>query len=115
MDRPAPVTSKGIFSCAHSGTMSLQATSKLTVDTHPVQTFSSGGYTGSYDNCKNPQNAGGQCASTTPVPPTGNPGSATKLTIGSSPALLSELTANTMPAATPLQSVDPGQTKLTAS
>lgn len=45
----------------------------------------------------------------------GNPGSATKVTVGGTPALLDQLTANTMPAATPLQSIDPGQTKLTAS
>lgn len=64
-----PVTSKGVFTCAHQGTMSLQATSKLTVQGNPVQSFSSAGYTGDYENCANPKNNGPQCASTTPVPP----------------------------------------------
>ena len=111
----APVTSKGSLSCAHGGTMSLQAASKLTLNGDPVQAFSPGGYSGSYDKCTYPENSGGPCAQTTPVPPAGNPGSATKLTVGGSPALLSQLTANTMPAGTPLQAVAPGQAKLTAS
>jgi len=110
----APVTSKGVFSCAHKGTMSLSAASKLTVGGNPVQVFSSGGYTGAYGGCQNPQNAGGPCASTVPAPPP-NPGSAAKLTTAGLPALLSGLTANTLPAGVSLTSVDPGQTKLTAS
>jgi hypothetical protein len=107
----APVTTKGVLACAHQGALSLGAASKLTVEGDPVQTFSAS-YTGSYAGCTSNS---GQCTTTTPFPAAANPGSAVKLTISSAPALLSTLTANTTPAGTPLKSVDPGQTKLTAS
>ena len=117
----APVTGNGSLTCAHGGTLSLTAAGKLTAggEGNPVQVFSSAGYQGSYTGCANPTNSGGPCTSTVPLPAEANPVSATRLTIGGSPALLSSLTANTLPAGAPvgvpLQNITPGQTKLTAS
>jgi hypothetical protein len=115
---PNPVTPKGTFTCAHSGTAHPAGTSKLTVADQPVLPFSAADALMAYEKCTNPDNAGGKCAKTIPMPAVANPGAAVHLTVGGAPALLDALTANTNPPAppgTPLASVKPGQTRLTAT
>lgn len=110
-----PVTPDGVFHCAHLGKGKPTGTSKLTVGGEkPVLPFAAAAQVTTYSGCGN-ANAGGPCAATAPLPPTGNPGAATHLTVGGVPVLLDALTAQTSPPVGTLQSVDAGQTTLTAT
>jgi hypothetical protein len=111
----APVTKTGTFTCAHTGKGHPDGTTKLTVKGDPVVPFTAAAGVTSYDGCTNPENLGGKCVVTAPIPPVRNPGAATHLTVGGAAALLDSLTANTTPAAAPLTSVDAGQIRLTAT
>ena len=115
MARPAVVVEDGDLTCAHDGTRSLSAGSvKLTVGASPVIPLAVVAGTGQYSGCKfkDPNGNSHPCLSTA-VTSTG----AAKLTVGRKPVLLDSdklTTANDLATIFPA-TIDPGQSKLTAS
>lgn len=118
------VTIKGSFACAHSGTAKLAdapvpvTDKRLTVSGDAVALFPGVGNVGPYNGCKlNPPPPPPPCLATAlaEAPPP-NPGQSGRLTVGGAPVLLDSLTADSLPAKTPV-TVDAGQAKalLTAS
>ena len=115
MARPAVVVEDGDLTCAHDGTRSLSAGSvKLTVGASPVIPLAVVAGAGQYSGCKfkDPNGNSHPCLSTA-VTSTG----AAKLTVGGKPVLLDSdklTTANDLATIFPA-TIDPGQSKLTAS
>jgi hypothetical protein len=108
----APITEKGSYVCQHDGTASPTTSDpRLTLATKKVVLVTGAALFGAYDQCTAP-NPPGTCATTAPLP---NTGQSSRLTVGGIPVLLDSVQANSLPAGTPLKSVAAGQSVLTAS
>lgn len=102
----AVVTTAGSLKCPEQGSALLSSTAKLTVSGKPVMLYSGLQSVALFNGCT----LQSPCTGVTPV----SQGQASKLTVGSQPVLLDNLTANTKNNATPV-TVSAGQAKLTAS
>jgi hypothetical protein len=108
-----PVTTGGSFICTNGGSATLASQAKLTVTGDPVMLFSAASSLGPHTGCKyNDRSVTGPCTKTT----VGSGGSAAKLTVSVTPALLDSIqaTAGTPPPPVTV-TVKAGQTKLTTS